>query len=144
MERACKAVRVSAPSFRIGIVVLLLSFLNVFFHITHVAIIVFSLTGWIFSQTRKLHLIVLIATILSWIGLGIFFGWGYCFWTDWHWQVRDLLGKEHPGSYIKLLADSLTGREWNARLVDLITVLVFGIVLVISVYVNFRNQRRAT
>jgi hypothetical protein len=123
---------------------LLLFFLNIFFHITHVLIIAFALTGWIFPQTRKLHLIVLLATILSWVGLGFFFGWGYCFWTDWHWQVRDLLGKEHPTSYIKLLADSLTGHEWNARTVDLITVFVFAIVLVITLGVNFRRRRRIT
>jgi hypothetical protein len=118
--------------------------LNVFFHITHVAIILFVLTGWILPQTRKLHLIVLFATILSWIGLGIFYGWGYCFWTDWHWQVQDLLGKEHPASYIKLLADSLTGQEWDSGLVDLGTALVFGIVVVTTVYVNLRQRSRTT
>lgn len=118
--------------------------MNVFFHITHVAIILFVLTGWILPQTRKLHLIVLVVTILSWIGLGIFYGWGYCFWTDWHWQVRDLLGKKHPASYIKLLFDSLSAKEWNAGFIDFITVLVFGTVLVVTLYVHFHQRRRPT
>jgi Protein of Unknown function (DUF2784) len=118
--------------------------LDIFFHITHVAIIFFTLTGWIFARTRKVHLIVVLATILSWAGLGIFFGWGYCFWTDWHWQVRDQLGKDHPASYIKLLADSLTGQDWNAALIDLVTVIVFAAVLTITVFVNVRQHSRTT
>ena len=107
-------------------------------------VILFVLTGWIFRKTRKLHLVVLFVTILSWIGLGIFYGWGYCFWTDWHWQVRDLLGKKHPASYIKLLVDSLSGQEWNAGFIDFITVFVFGIVLVMTAYVQMRPRSRTT
>ncbi|MCI0412988.1 DUF2784 domain-containing protein [bacterium] len=123
---------------------MLLSFLNVFFHISHIAIILFTLCGWILPKTRKLHLIVVLATIVSWAGLGMFFGWGYCFWTDWHWRIRDKLGKEHPSSYIKLLADSLSGQDWNAGLIDLLTALLFAIVVAITVYVHFRQYRRTT
>src|SRR5688500_1632725 len=117
-----------------------LHFLNIFFHLTHILIISFILTGWAFKRTRLIHLILVIATIFSWIGLGYFYGWGYCFWTDWHWQVRDLLELPHPASYIKLLVDSVTRHSWNAVVIDQVTLVVFVIVLLITVFVNLRQR----
>ena len=111
----------------------MLSLLNVFFHVTHILIIGFILIGWAFKRTRSLHLLLLILTIVSWIGLGFFFGWGYCFWTDWHWEVRDRMGLSHPASYIKLLLDSVTAQNWNAQRVDFFTAALFVAVLVVTV-----------
>lgn len=120
-----------------------LQFLNVFFHIAHILVISFILIGWAFEKTRPLHFITMLLTIFSWIGLGYFYGWGYCFLTDWHWQVRDLLGLPYPASYIKLLADSLAGRSWDGATIDTITALFFFFVLGITVFVNFRRANRS-
>jgi len=45
------------------------------------------------EKTRKANLILLLLTGLSWFGLGIFYGWGYCPLTDWHWKVLRELGE---------------------------------------------------
>jgi hypothetical protein len=116
--------------------------LNIFFHVTHVVMIIFILIGWAFQRTRNLHLIVLLLTVFSWFGLGLLFGWGYCFWTDWHWEVRDQLGKPHPASYVKLLADSVTGQNWNPGAIDLVTLLIFLFIVLITLYVRFMRGNR--
>ena len=90
-----------------------------------------------FAKTRKLHLITILLTAFSWFVLGIWYGWGYCFCTDWHWQVREALGyHDHSNSYIHFLILKLTGANLNASLVDAGTAIVFGISLIASVWVN--------
>jgi Protein of Unknown function (DUF2784) len=116
----------------------MLSFLNIFFTIAHLALTVFNLIGWIWKRTRKLHLITLIVTAFWWLVPGIWYGWGYCPLTDWHWQVKEKLGETNlPNSFIKYFADKITGRDINPSLVDNVTLgcLVFAVVA--SVYVNF-------
>jgi Protein of Unknown function (DUF2784) len=116
----------------------MLSFLNIFFTIAHLALTVFNLIGWIWKRTRKLHLITLIVTAFCWLVPGIWYGWGYCPLTDWHWQVKEKLGETNlPNSFIKYFADKITGRDINPSLVDNVTLgcLVFAVVA--SVYVNF-------
>ena len=66
----------------------MLSFLDVLLTVFHLTLTLFNLTGWILKKTRKLHLVVLMVTAASWFVLGIWYGWGYCPLTDWHWQVR--------------------------------------------------------
>ena len=117
-----------------------LQFLNIFFHITHVLIISFILVGWAFNTTRKIHAAIVVLTLFSWIGLGFFYGWGYCFWTDWHWSVRDRLGIPHPASYLKLFADTITNKEWNAGMIDFITAILFLFVIVLTLVVNLRQR----
>jgi hypothetical protein len=115
--------------------------LNLFFHATHVLFVFFILTGWAFRKTRTLHLILMALTAFSWIGLGFFYGWGYCFWTDWHWRVRDRMGIQHPASYIKLLADTVTDSNWNAEMIDFVTAILFLIVIVVTIVVNLKRTR---
>lgn len=115
--------------------------LDVFFVVFHFSLIAFNLTGWIWTKTRRLHLYVISATIFSWVGLGFFYGWGYCPCTDWHWQVKRALGEtDLPLSYIKYYLDLLTGFSWDPFIVDLM-VAGFGVAaFLISVYVNFRKK----
>ncbi len=44
--------------------------LNGFFHLSHIVVISFTLTGWIFTQTRLTHLTLVLATLGSWFVLG--------------------------------------------------------------------------
>ena len=115
----------------------MLSFLNVFFFLFHTVFTAFNVVGWIFIKTRKLHFITIILTAGSWFVLGIWYGWGYCFCTDWHWQVREALGyRDHSNSYIHFLILKLTGADLNPQWVDTGTVMVFAVCMMASLWVN--------
>ena len=117
--------------------------LDIFFTILHIALTLFNLTGWIWKSTRKLHLVTLALTLLSWVVLGFWYGWGYCVLTDWHWTVKEKLGETNlPGSFVKYYADKLSGKNIDPALVDHVTLgcLVFAIVA--AVYVNFIRRSK--
>jgi Protein of Unknown function (DUF2784) len=117
------------------------SILDHFFLVSHVVIIFFALFGWIPARTRKLHLIFIGITVFSWVILGYFYGWGYCFWTDWHWRVREKLGRpEPPVSFIKFFVDALTSRNWDPELIDTCTEYTFYLTALISIFVNTRKH----
>ena len=118
------------------------AFLDVFFTVFHSVLIIFILSGWIWPKTRKLNFLAICLTGFSWFILGIWYGFGYCFCTDWHWQVRYAMGIfDMPNSYVKFLLDTITGLNWSARLVDTATLLLFISALVTSSYVNIRDWR---
>ncbi len=120
------------------------AFLDIFFLIFHSSLVVFTLVGWIWRKTRKVHLLALTLTMCSWFGLGIWYGYGYCPCTDWHWQVKTKLGETNlPTSYFKYYADWLTGLDWNAFGLDVV-VAVFGLAAFgVSIWLNLRDWRRA-
>jgi hypothetical protein len=104
----------------------------------HTALIFFNLFGWIFSPLRKANLITLVLTGGSWFILGIFYGIGYCPFTEWHWQILDRLGQHDlPDSYISYLIKRLTGFYPDATFVEALTVVFYFLALSMSVYVNF-------
>ncbi len=121
----------------------MLRFLDVFFFLFHTGLVAFNLTGWIWRKTRRLHLVIMSLTILSWFGLGLFYGIGYCPCTDWHWQVKRGLGAEYlPASYVKYYLDRVTGLDLDPGLIDA-GVAVLGIVtLLVSVAVNYIDWKR--
>ena len=109
----------------------------------HTALIVFNVFGWAWRRTRRAHLVTISATLLSWFGLGIAYGWGYCPLTDWHWQVKRALGETGlPASWVKYYLDQLTGVAWNAGLVDGLVIGTALAALVLSVVLNMRDRRR--
>lgn len=114
--------------------------LNIFFFIFHSIFTLFNIIGWGFKKTRKLHLITMSLTAFSWFVLGIWYGWGYCFCTDWHWSVREKLGyNDHSVSYIHFLILKLTGINLNPQLVEHATLIIFVLSFVISAWLNFKN-----
>src|SRR3990170_5564223 len=118
-------------------------FLDIFFTIAHVVVITFNLFGWIWKKTRKAHLIVVMLTVASWLIIGIWKGIGYCFLTDWHWIVKEKLGETNlPSSFIKYAADNLSGHNFDAKLVDIITACVFIAIILVTVYVNFISKKK--
>ena len=119
------------------------AFLDTLFLIFHSSLIVFSLVGWIWKKTRRAHFLVLSLTMSSWFVLGIWYGFGYCPCTDWHWRVKRELGETTlPISYVKYYADRLTGVEWNSLVLDL-SVAVLGLATFgVSIWLNFRDWRR--
>ena len=117
-------------------------FLDYFFFTFHTLFTLFNISGWIFHRTRPLNLITLLLTALSWFVLGIWYGWGYCLCTDWHWDVRKQLGyHDQSHSYIHFLILKLTGINFNQNLVERVTLIVFLISLVLSIVLNLRDYR---
>jgi len=113
------------------------------FYLFHIVLIVFNLFGWIPRSLRKWNLITLSLTAFSWFILGFFYGFGYCFLTDWHWDIREKLGyTTESDSYIHFLVTSLTALPVEAPMVDRLTAIFFFMALAASVFVNFRPGRR--
>ena len=120
----------------------MLSILDFIFLWLHIIIIVFNLFGWAWVKTRKIHLFVVAGTLFSWIILGFRYGFGYCFLTDWHWDVKYKLGETNlPASFIKYFLDTYTWIDLPARSVDIITVVFFGVAIALTIYANFRRPR---
>lgn len=116
------------------------TFLDYFFVLFHGSLVLFNLTGWAWRTTRRPHLVTIGLTILSWFGLGVFFGWGYCPSTDWHWQVKRRLGETTlPSSYIKYYVDKLTGVQWDPFVVDTVTLFLGLSAFVLSCWFNWRD-----
>ena len=111
-----------------------------FFVVFHSSLILFNLFGWIWRKTRKAHFITISLTLLSWGFLGIWYGWGYCPLTDWHWQVLEKLGKtDLPNSYISYLLDRVLGWDPGEKWVDtgtlVLTLWAFGM----AVWMNWKK-----
>jgi uncharacterized membrane protein len=118
-------------------------FLDKFFFVFHSTLIVIILFGWAWKKTRLINLAVILLTAFSWFILGIWYGYGYCPSTDWHWQVRAKLGiRDMPTSYTKFLVDSFTGWDVNQKTVDIFTLILLIGALAASLYTNIRAWRR--
>ena len=119
--------------------------LDIFFTTFHSTLIIFNLFGWLWRKTRKINLITLTLTGFSWFFIGIFYGIGYCPLTDWHWKILVILGQNDlPTSYIQYLVIRVTGFSLSISLIELLTVLLYFIALVISIYCNFRGIIKRT
>lgn len=118
----------------------MLRFLDIFFLVFHSVFTLFNTTGWIWRKTRKIHLATIALTACSWFILGIWFGWGYCFCTDWHWKVRDALGTPiRSNSYIHFLILEITGIDVEPGLVDTVTIAVFAACCALSIILNGKD-----
>ena len=113
-----------------------------FFIVFHGCLTLFNLTGWVWRRTRRIHLVSISLTMLSWFGLGIFYGWGYCPCTEWHWQVKYKLGEtDLPYSYVKYYMDKLTGFTWDPLWVDTSVVFLGLLVFGLSCWFNWQDYR---
>ena len=80
---------------------------------------------------------------MSWFGLGAWYGWGYCPFTDWHWQVRERLGyRDDPDSYMELLISEVFKVDLSSFWADALTCGTFAIVAVLTIILNVRDVRR--
>ena len=120
----------------------MLKFFDILLTLAHFLLIGFNIFGWIWPRTRKAHLITVAATTFSWFVLGIWFGWGYCPITDWQWKVKEKLGEtDLPNSFIKYDADKIGGKDIDAKIVDMATLIVFLAVIILAVVLNFFSKR---
>ncbi|RFZ90401.1 DUF2784 domain-containing protein [Mucilaginibacter conchicola] len=120
----------------------MLQLLDILLTLVHIVIIGFNLLGWIWKRTRKLHLFCVAITAGCWLILGIWYGIGYCPVTDYQWRIKEQLGEQNlPGSFIKYMADKITGRDINSDLIDAATGLGFLLAVIMAVYFNFISPR---
>jgi hypothetical protein len=115
----------------------MLKLLDFFFILFHTCLIFFNLFGWIFRKTRVWNLATLLLTGSSWFVLGIFYGIGYCPFTDWHFRVLERMGETGlPVSYIEYIVERLLPVEVDPQLVDIFTVSLYFTALIISIVLN--------
>ena len=113
-----------------------------FFIVFHGGLILFILIGWIWRKTRRIHLVAIGLTFLSWFGLGIFFGWGYCPCTDWHWEVKRKIGETNlPKSYVKYYLDKLSSVTWEPIMVDIVVMILSLLILALSIWLNLNDYK---
>ncbi len=117
--------------------------LDWFFLVFHTVFTLFNMVGWIPEKTRKFHLITMGLTAASWFILGIWYGLGFCFCTEWHWQVREALGNPIQSySYIHFLIGEITGLDPDPALVDRAVMGIFIFCAVMTLSLNFRDFRK--
>lgn len=114
--------------------------LDIFFFVFHTVLTLFNISGWILTRCRFLNLITLSITAFSWFILGIWYGFGYCFCTDWHWTVRRILGyRDTSNSYIHFLIFEFTGKSFPEGAVNILTLLIFLSVYILSITLNLKD-----
>ena len=120
---------------------IILQSIDYFFILFHSALILFNVFGWIIPKWRFANLITLSLTAFSWFILGIWYGIGYCPFTDWHWKVRQLLGyKDERNSYIHFLVLKIFGVNLPENWVDKATLIVFLLAFFISIILNQKKH----
>ncbi|MGM0667413.1 MAG: DUF2784 domain-containing protein [Bacteroidota bacterium] len=123
---------------------------DIAFVVFHSSLILFNLFGWIWKKTRLANLVSIVLTFGSWTLLGLIVGVpGYCPFTEWHFRILEKLGHTGlPTSYIKYLADRLTGLSFSQELVDSLTVwglvsaFIISLALNIPVFVRCLKKKR--
>ena len=115
----------------------LLKVLDVFMLVFHACFIVFVLLGWMVPAWRRVHLVCVWLTAASWSLLGLFYGFGYCPFTDWHWRILERLGERGlPASYVQYLFARVAGIRMSADFADGITLMGLLMAMVVSVYMG--------
>jgi hypothetical protein len=117
--------------------------INVLFFVFHTALIVINLVGWVWAPTRRLHFICVAATLFSWGVMGVFYGFGYCLCTDWHFQVRRSLGLPVFGhTYLQLMSQVFLGIEMSQAMSNLLAGggLLFILTAMATVWIRQRKQ----
>jgi len=115
----------------------LLDFLFIFFH---TCLIFFNLFGWIARKTRTWNLVTLLLTGSSWFILGLFYGTGYCPFTEWHYRVLEKMGETIlPASYIEYIVERFLPVDVDPQLVEIFTVGLFFAALILSIVLNGRD-----
>lgn len=121
----------------------MLRLVDVLFTIIHLGFIIFILFGWIFKSMRRVHIVFVLLTAFSWFGFGLFYGFGYCPLTDYHWQIKLRLGEEDlPFSFITYIIQRWTKLPIGDDVVNYVTLTTFLAVLLLSIYLNLIHKSR--
>jgi len=116
----------------------MLQLLDLVLTVIHLSIIVFNLFGWIPKRTRKAHLVSVGLTTTSWFILGIWYGVGYCPFTDWQWKVKAQLGEKNlPGNFVEYFLEKTTRYNFTSSFINTLIAACFFVAVILSIYVNF-------
>lgn len=111
----------------------------------HLLLTFFNMFGWVWLKTRPIHLVTIGLTAISWLGLGIWYGIGYCPLTHLHWVVRERLGiTGMPDSYVKFMVEYFSGLEVDAIYVDTGVGVWFSVALILSIVLNYRDHKQSS
>lgn len=78
--------------------------------IFHISLMLFILSGWVFSGLRPAHLLIVALTGLSWLIFGRINIYSECIITEWQWQILYKLGEtDLPETYAQYLFTKITG-----------------------------------
>ena len=122
----------------------MLQILDFFLFATHCSVIGFNLTGWIWKRTRRWHLVSVGLTLFSWLAMGFWYGLGYCFLTDWHWQIKRALGEtDMPHSFLIYLFNDVMGLRLETDFINNGAGFSLAVVILLSVALNFRDHRKS-
>ena len=120
----------------------MLQLFDALIHVFHVTIIIINMTFWLSFKTLRIAQVTLLLTLVSWVGFGFYYGFGYCFLTDWHWQLKEKIGETNlPASYIKLVVDRTFGVNSDAVMVDEVTTIVLVLSLLGCIIQSIREWR---
>jgi hypothetical protein len=120
----------------------MLQVLDILLTIVHVSIIIFNVFGWIPKRTRRAHLVSILLTAASWFILGIWYGTGYCPFTEWQWKVKTQLGEKGlPSNFVEYYMEKIAGRDISSSFVNTLIVVCFCFATVMTIYVNFISPR---
>ncbi len=118
-----------------------LIFIDWIFMVFHSALILFILFGWIWKSLRIANFMVLSLTFASWSILGIWYGFGYCPLTDWHWSVLYKLGqRDLPVSYVQFLIGRVLRIKISPQMADIMTLGLALTAWIISGILNLRDK----
>ena len=118
-------------------------YLDILFNLIHLLIVFFNIIAPFVRPLRKASIFAQSLTIFSWLGLGIYYGIGYCPITDWHWQAKRRLGEyDLPSSYIKYIADYIFSIDSNPWLIDFLTGFIFLSAVSYNFYSYFYRHKK--
>lgn len=127
---------------------IMLQLLNVILNITHILLMLFIMTGWIFHRSRMIHLLVVLLTGFSWIVFINSKEIGYCILTDWQWQVLGRMGRTNlPETYVQYLYELLSSDSMlkatsrNITRSVWIISLTLSIALMMKEYIYVQKQK---
>ena len=115
--------------------------INSLFHSVHLLVILFVATGWMVSALLPFHLALTGLTLMCWFILGLWFGFGYCPISDWHWKFKGALGDGQPqGSYIHFVLQHMRKNKISAAVVDKVVLVGTVVIMGISLFLNLQGR----
>ena len=110
-------------------------------HIVHLALIAFTLVGWLIPPFRVVHLVLCVLTLLSWFLSGPLLGQpGKCVVTLLQSRVWKQMGATHADQdYMPYLLEKVSGRRFSEKRIEVATQVSLYVVIVLGAIVTFTN-----
>ena len=113
--------------------------------IFHTAFVLLAVSGWAFPRLRRLHAVILVLTLVAWLGIGWYKGViGYCPLTDIHWDIKREMGQSGmPSSFMEYLFELIIPVDFDSTSVDIVTGVGMGLSVLASIFVNWPRKKRS-